>query len=134
MKKLLVAGLLFSSSAFADILVVVHPSNNNELTEPQIVDIFLSRNSRFADDTIAVPLNQAKNSAARAKFEGSVLKKTASQMKAHWSKLVFRGKGTPPMEAGNDADVISLISTNPNFIGYIDESAVTDSVKVIARF
>jgi hypothetical protein len=48
--------------------------------------------------------------------------------------LVFTGKGTPPKVVANDAEVISLISANPNLIGYIDATAVTGTVKVIAKF
>ena len=63
-----------------------------------------------------------------------MLNKSGSQLKSYWSKLVFTGKGTPPKVVANDAEVISLISANPNLIGYIDAAAVTGTVKVIAKF
>jgi ABC-type phosphate transport system substrate-binding protein len=70
----------------------------------------------------------------RGDFEKKVLNKSASQIKAYWSKLVFTGKGTPPKEVSSDAEVINLIKSNPNLIGYVDESSVTGDVKVIATF
>jgi ABC-type phosphate transport system substrate-binding protein len=33
---------------------------------------------------------------------------------------------------GGDADVVGLVGGNPNMIGYVDASAVNDSVKVVA--
>jgi len=63
-----------------------------------------------------------------------VLKKSASQLKAYWSKLLFTGKGTPPKEIGSDAEMVSLVASNPNMIGFVDAAAVNDSVKVVTRF
>ena len=41
---------------------------------------------------------------------------------------------TLPKEVDSDSEVIQLISNNPDLIGYIDKSSVTDSVKVIGEF
>ena len=60
--------------------------------------------------------------------------KSGSQYKAFWSKLVFTGKGKPPKEMSGDAAVIAAVSANPDAIGYVSASAVTDAVKVIATF
>jgi hypothetical protein len=47
-----------------------------------------------------------------------------------WSKLVFTGKATPPKEYANSAEVKKAVA-DPKAIGYIDKSAVDDTVKVI---
>lgn len=79
-------------------------------------------------------MDQAENSPVRAEFNDKALGKNASQLKAYWSRLIFTGKGTPPKESGNDADVVALVAQNPNMVGYIDESALNDSVKVLFKF
>lgn len=135
MKKLLfVAGLMYSTSAFSGVAVIVHPSNNSALNETEISRIFLGKMKSFPSGGQAIPINQEEGTGARGAFEGTVLKKSASQIKAYWSKLVFTGKGTPPRQVGGDSDVLNLVKANPNIIGYIDESAVTGDVKVIATF
>lgn len=135
MKKLLLAaGLMFSASAFSGVAVIVHPSNSSALSETEISRIFLGKMKSFPGGGQAIPINQSEGAGARGAFEGSVLKKSASQIKAYWSKLVFTGKGTPPRQVGGDSDVLSLVKANPNIIGYIDEAAVTGDVKVIAKF
>ena len=48
-----------------------------------------------------------------------------------WSKLVFTGKATPPKEYAGNAEVKKAAATDPKAIGYIDKSAVDDTVKVI---
>ncbi len=135
MKKLLLAtSLMFSASAFSGVAVIVHPSNASALTEAEISRIFLGKMKSFPGGGQAIPVNQSEGAGARGSFEDNVLKKSSSQIKAYWSKLVFTGKGTPPREVGNDADVVSLVKSNPNIIGYVDESAITGDVKVIATF
>jgi ABC-type phosphate transport system substrate-binding protein len=53
-------------------------------------------------------------------------------VKAHWSKIVFTGRGQPPRQASNASEAKKLIAENPNAIGYIDHSAVDASVRVLA--
>lgn len=135
MKKLLLAAsIMFSASAISGVAVIVHPSNATALSEAEVTRIFLGKMKSFPNGGQALPINQDSGTSARGSFEGAVLKKSASQIKAYWSKLVFTGKGTPPIEVGADADVINLIKTNPNLIGYVDESALTPEVKVVAKF
>lgn len=135
MKKLLfIAGLMYSTSAFSGVAVIVHPSNSSTLSETEISHIFLGKMKSFPSGGQAIPVNQEEGTGSRGVFEGTVLKKSASQIKAYWSKLVFTGKGTPPRQVGGDTDVLNLVKANPNIIGYIDESAVTGDVKVIATF
>ena len=45
--------------------------------------------------------------------------------------IIFTGKGQPPKEVPNTAEVKKLVSGNPNTIGYIEKSAVDSSVKVV---
>lgn len=133
-KALLVAATLFASVAQAEIAVVVHPSNAANLDASNLSRIFLGKMKSFPGGVQALPLNQAEGNAVTSEFNSKVLKKSGSQLKAYWSKLVFTGKGTPPKAVGSDAEVISLVSTNPNLIGYVDASAVTADVKVVAKF
>lgn len=133
-KMLLVATTLFASVAQAEIAVVVHPSNAANLDASSLSRIFLGKMKSFPGGGQAVPVNQPEGSSATSEFNSKVLKKSGSQLKAYWSKLVFTGKGTPPKAIGSDAEVISLISTNPSLIGYVDASAVTGDVKVVAKF
>jgi ABC-type phosphate transport system substrate-binding protein len=133
-KMLLVATTLFASVAQAEIAVVVHPSNAASLDASSLSRIFLGKMKSFPGGGQAVPVNQSEGSSATSEFNSKVLKKSGSQLKAYWSKLVFTGKGTPPKAIGSDAEVISLVSSNPNLIGYVDASAVTGDVKVVAKF
>jgi ABC-type phosphate transport system substrate-binding protein len=138
MKKLLTLivfySLMQSTSAIADIAVIVNPSNANSLDGSTISRIFLGKAKSFPDGSNAEPINSQEGAPSSNEFNQKVLKKSASQLKAYWSKLVFTGKGTPPKAVGGDEDVLKLVSSNSNAIGYIDASKVDGSVKVVATF
>lgn len=125
---------VMASSVWADISVIVHPSNSSTVPAQEVSKIFLGKQSSFSGGGEAVPINLTEGNATRETFNTEVLGKNARQIKAYWSKLVFTGKGTPPKEVDSADDMLELISNNPNMIGYIDSSKVTGAVKVVHQF
>ncbi|MCX7220384.1 MAG: hypothetical protein NTY70_16090 [Burkholderiales bacterium] len=113
--------------ALAELVIVVNPQNQaTRMTSAQASQFFLGGSVMFT------PLEQADGSAIRGEFYKKVLEKEPSQVQAIWAKIVFTGKGKPPKEYKSSAEVKKAISENVNAIGYIEKSAVDDSVKVIA--
>jgi len=132
-KLLLVAALLIGSAAQAEVAVIVHPSNAAALNADVVSKLFLGREKSFPGGATAVPLSLTEGSAAASEFNDKVLKKSFSQLKAYWSKLLFTGKGTPPKEVSSDAEMLQLVANNPNMIGYVDAKSVDSSVKVVLK-
>lgn len=132
-KKLcLIAGLLISSQgAFAELVVIVNPSNTNALEIKEIQRIFLGKDKKFSDGSESIPINQSQESPQRQSFDEEILGRSSSQVSAYWSKLVFTGKGIPPKEVASDAEVIELVKSNPSVIGYVNKSSVDSSVRTI---
>lgn len=52
---------------------------------------------------------------------------------AYWTVRRYVGKGTPPNEVENTAEVIKFIQSTPGAVGYIDESELKDGVRVLLR-
>lgn len=136
MKNILLKMLLLSCSfsVFADVDVIVHPSNSNTIDESFIKKAFTGKVKSFDNGESVIAINQESDTKSVEEFNEKLLNKSASQLKAYWSKQIFTGKGTPPKEVSNDNEVIKLVSTNPNLIGYIDASTVNDSVKVVGVY
>lgn len=131
-KKLLSLGaaLCLSTSAFADVSVIVNKSNANNLTQEQVSKLFLGKTTNFPDGSTAIPVNLSQSD-ARSEFDSNVLGRNSAQVSAYWSKAVFTGAGNPPKEIASGAEVLKLVATNPNVIGYVDSSLVDDSVAVV---
>ncbi len=123
---LLAATALGASIANAEIAVVVHPSHAAaSMSAEQVADVFLGKSSALS------PVDQPEGSAVRAEFYQKATGKDAAQVKALWTRLIFTGKATPPKEVASSADVKKAVAANPKAIGYIEKSAVDDSVKVV---
>jgi ABC-type phosphate transport system substrate-binding protein len=125
---------LFSIASYAEVLVVVHPSNESTFDSNQIKRIYLGKVKSFSNGNIILPVNQDPSVVITGEFSSKALKKSSSQLKAYWSKLVFSGKGTPPKEVSGDGQVMKLVANNPDSIGYIDSASLDDSVKVVAKY
>lgn len=130
----LLVSLFFSAQAVSAIAVIVNKSSSAALDKEQISRIYLNLDKKLPDGKPIIPIAHSSSSALAGEFNQNVVGKSSSQYKAYWSKLIFTGKGTPPKEVDSDSEVIQLISNNPDLIGYIDKSSVTDSVKVIGEF
>lgn len=130
---MLVAALAVAPSAIAaDVVVVVGAKSTvGTLTGEQVAQIFLGKTSSFPGGALAVPIDQADGTAVRTDFYTKVANKTAAQLNAYRSNLIFSGKGQAPKEVPGSADVKKLVADNPNMIGYIEKGAVDSSVKVV---
>jgi len=124
----------YTSAIFADIAIIVHPTNTSVLDKNVIERIYMGKTNNFEDGKPAQPVNSSKGNSSRENFNKLVIGRTDAQVNAYWSKLLFTGKGTPPKEVGSDQDVIAAVSANESAIGYVDASAVTANVKVVATF
>lgn len=116
-----------AAPASAELVIIVNPQNPATRMFPsQAAQFFLGGSVLFT------PVEQAEGSPIRAEFCKKVLEKSPAQVEAIWSKIVFAAKGKPPKEYKSSADVKKAVAENVNAIGYIDKSAVDDTVKVIA--
>ena len=126
-----VIGYSMSFGANAELVLVVHPSNDASLDAKAAQRIFLGKENKFSNGKEAIPINQSPDSAHRASFDTDTLGRSSTQVAAYWSKLVFTGKGIPPKEVGTDSEVIAMVADNQNAIGYVDSASVTGAVKAI---
>lgn len=126
--RIVLAGamLLAAAVASADVVVVVSAKSSvGSLTKDQVSDIFLGKSTQ------ATPVDQDSSAAVREEFYTRVTGQSAAQVKTHWAKLSFSGKGTPPKSLGGDDDVKAQVAGNPALIGYMEKSKVDASVKVV---
>jgi ABC-type phosphate transport system substrate-binding protein len=118
----------------ADVVAVVSSKSPvTTLSKIQVADIFLGKTIRFPDGVQAVPIDQAEGSPERDEFYATFTGKSPAQIKSHWSKIIFTGRGQPPKAVSNSVEVRKLIAANPQAISYIERSAVDSSVKVLLQ-
>jgi ABC-type phosphate transport system substrate-binding protein len=129
---LLATGLFLAHTTMAQIAIVAGvKSTTTALTREQVSALFLGKSTQLPGAGIPVLIDQLESVDARQIFYAKVTEKTPAQVKAVWSRLVFSGKGSPPKEVANSAEVKKLVNANPDAIGYIEKSAVDATVKVL---
>jgi ABC-type phosphate transport system substrate-binding protein len=128
-----VLGLLVASRPLlADEVAVVSAKRTvTTLSKTQVADIFLGKTTRFPDGSQAVPIDQAEGTLAREEFYTWIAGRSAAQMKAYWSKIIFTGRGQPPRAVSSGSEAKKLIVANPNAIGYVEPKLVDDTLRVV---
>jgi ABC-type phosphate transport system substrate-binding protein len=119
-------------SVNADVVAVVSADSPiDSLSKTQVIDIFLGRRTRFPDGSAAVPIDQAEGSAARDAFYTRFAALSPAQIKAFWSRIIFTGRGQPPRIASTAPEMKKLLLASPSAIGYLDQSLLDSSLKVV---
>jgi ABC-type phosphate transport system substrate-binding protein len=121
---LILALLLAASARAEEIVVIVNPASP-PLSKVQIADIYLARINTWT------PIDQAVGSLIYTEFYKRATGRDAAQVKAIWSKILFTGRGVPPKQLLDSDAVKKAVAANPRAVGYIEKSAVDDSVKVV---
>ncbi|NOT98530.1 MAG: hypothetical protein HOO97_05485 [Sideroxydans sp.] len=113
------------------VLVAGANSSATTLSKQQTADIYMGKATSFPGGGEIKLLDQPESSPVREEFYSKVTGKTAAQAKAYWAKLSFTGRGRPPREGQNSADIKHQVANDSKLIGYVEKSAVDSSVKVI---
>jgi ABC-type phosphate transport system substrate-binding protein len=129
---LLLGALAGVPAGAADLVVIVSARNPvAALRADQVAAIFLGQSARFPDGAEAVPYDMRLGAGLRDEFYARVTNKTPALLKAHWSKMVFTGRGQPPAELPDSAAVRRRVAEDLDAIGYIERSALDASVRAV---
>lgn len=124
---------LATVAAHAQVAVIVNPKSPlASLSTEQASALFLGKSSGLPGSGGPAQLTDLpEGSAVRDQFYAKTTGKSAAQVKAVWSRLTFSGRGAPPRELANAAEVKKLVAANADTVGYIERSAVDATVKAV---
>ncbi|VAW98894.1 hypothetical protein MNBD_GAMMA23-2140 [hydrothermal vent metagenome] len=113
----------------ADVVVIGNKSIRiDSITTKQAKKLWLGKLKKLGGIKITV-VDQTPSNPAFEIFYTSIVKKTPSQLKTYWAKVSFTGKAFPPKQLKDDAAIIKWVASNPGALGYVDSTAVNDTVK-----
>jgi ABC-type phosphate transport system substrate-binding protein len=117
--------------AAAEIVVVAGKHSSIEsLSTREINDIFLGNATSLPKIGKVVPLDRSDDK-LRAEFYQDYIGRDLPQIKAHWAKNIFTGRGYPPKTVNSLDELRALLQRNPNAIGYVTADKVDASMKVL---
>jgi ABC-type phosphate transport system substrate-binding protein len=123
--------LLAMNNALAGDVVVIGNANLGKLDVATVQKIFTGKQIKV--DGIDVTAVNVKSGPLREQFLQTFLQQTDAKYTAYWAIRLFVGKGAPPPELSSPAEVVKFVQSTPGAIGYVDESDLVDSVRVLAR-
>ncbi|MDR3369808.1 hypothetical protein [Rhodoferax sp.] len=138
MKALLLIVLMLSGLAArvrAEPVVVVNGASAiQQLSQDQVINIFLGRYRRLPNGETAIPIDQPDSAPVRAEFYRKLVNKDLNEINAYWARLIFSGRTSPPLQAAQPADVIELLMVNPGGLAYVDRSQVDKRLRIVLEF
>ena len=118
-----------------NIAVIVNTENSSNISRDDIRFIYKGQLKAYANGIEVVPLDQKDGSKVRKVFLNKAVGKTNGQYKRFWTRKIFAGKGvSPKVIKGGDNKVKERVVGNRSAIGYISESSVDKSVRVVSIF
>lgn len=134
----LVAALLLGATPVAaqgvdrSLRVVVSKDNKlASLTTDDLNRIFLGKKTLWESGTRIVPAMPEEESTAGEAFLTVTLKKSVSQFRAYWKRLLFSGGGTVPKVFRNSGQLVDFVARQPGAIAVVEAGAVDDRVRVL---
>lgn len=119
-------------TAMADIVVVVSAQNPVEsISRSELVDLYLGRRTQFEHGDSVVLVDQREGSVAHRTFYSEYLDRSPADIKAHWSRLIFTGRGQPPRTVPDGAAMADTVAGNPRAIGYLAPEYVDERLRVV---
>jgi ABC-type phosphate transport system substrate-binding protein len=128
--SILMAALLSASAgAVAGVVAIVNPANTSA-DKSKIRSLYTGETKSWSDGSQA-KLFDLSDESAREEFCMAYTGKSAGAIKSGWSKAVFTGRAVPPKMLDSDREVKAEVARDKNAVGYVNESSVDGSVRVV---
>ena len=125
-------GLASAQGVDRSLRVAVNKENKvASLTTDDLTRIFLGKKTLWDSGTRIVPVMPEEESPTGELFLSGTLKKSVSQFRAYWKRLLFSGGGAVPKVFRNHDQLLDFVARQPGAIGVVEASAVDDRVRVL---
>jgi len=124
-----------ATTARAELVVVAHPDSGiKEMTQDELINIYLGRFRRLASGMVAEPIDAPIDSPLRALFYQQLVGRSLSQVNAYWARLVFSGKTRPPESTVSPDEAMRLVAKRPAALTYLPREQVDGRVRIVFSF
>lgn len=126
---------LVQAAQSADTIYVVVPSQSpvRQLTQKELLALYMGRTRTFPSGELAMPLDQARDGEARQAFYLALTNMDMARINSYWARLHFAGQVQPPLAVGDDAGVVRRLRAEPLAIGYLTKEPTDASLRVVLR-
>jgi ABC-type phosphate transport system substrate-binding protein len=122
--------LSVSSAALAGDYILITDNSNpvTTISAKDVKNVYLGKKTVWSDGSHITVFTQTSSSVNKA-FMKEMARKTPQQYATYWKKSLFTGTGLPPKDFTSDESIKAAVAAKPGSIGYIQASALDDTVK-----
>lgn len=139
-RRLLAGVLLWPACALmaqeadgAGVVVILHPDNPHAADQRFVQRLYTGVLRGWPDGSPAFTLDLPEEHPLRVAFSQQWLGRSVANMRAVWAQHIFTGRGLPPRVIAGEAEMLRLVATNRNAIGYVSAATADASVKAYKR-
>jgi len=111
------------------VVVVQATSPIESLSKKEVIDIYMGRFQTFPDGSPVSPIDFPAGSKEKKSFYHQLVGKDERKIKAYWSRLLFSGRATPPIQADSKQQILQ--SLNDQALAYVPANEVTQEMKIV---
>ena len=128
---LLALWLAWPAQAADWVLVASSKAGITQLSQDDVINIYLGRYRRLDSGITAEPIDQPADSALKTRFYRQLVNKSLAEINAYWARLVFSGKTQPPRTVRNSEEALQFVASHPGAMAYVDRIKTDGRVVVI---
>jgi ABC-type phosphate transport system substrate-binding protein len=120
------------AAGLGNLAVVANPETGvDKLDAETLARIYLGKKTLWDNGTRILPAMLDENDRRSEAFLEGVVKKSVSQYRAYWKRMLFSGGGVAPRTFRRSSQVLDFVARQPGGIGVVDAQVVDDRVKVV---
>lgn len=124
--------ILFSTSLFAQTIIINKDNPLKSLSQQQIRNIFLGNTNAWDNGIFIQIADYSANSDLRNNFSSNFLNLSPRKVSMIWIKVTLSGKSIPPKIFDSESEVVKFVNKTKGAIGYISsEFDLLNPVKII---
>ncbi len=117
-----------------EIYVVANVSiGNPKVSIEDVRALYLNNRMINAIDISLTPIDCPDTQELKDVFYKRIANLSRIELKRHWSRAIFTGKGIPPIVIQREDLIESAVAENPSFIGYLSRKPSHPKVKVLLQ-
>jgi len=128
---LMLSGALVGEAGAEPVVVV---NNTNPISSIGVDELRLIYNGgkKFFEAKLPIqPAGLEPENPVRREFFSRWLHVGEESYRLYWLRMIFSGKGKPPVELKTEEDVLKYVAERKGGLAYVDSESVTEQVKVI---
>ena len=112
------------------IIIIAHPELDITLTRDEIKRIFLNKKKKW-DNHQRIKFVTLGSQETHDRFLRNYVNKTPLQYQRYLRRMIFTGKGRPPLTFKDEQSLVEFVSHNAGAIGYVSSGTDINGAEVV---